>query len=100
MDAVMRLQQGYRTAEPVYKMDIGGEEPLVDASGNPIVEKWNSVYKPYTTEQQEAILRRLFPSRFADIPQPSAPTAQPVPASAAKRTAQPDRAVDWKELWK
>ena len=92
MDAVMRLQQGYRTAEPVYKMDEFGEKPLIDASGNPIVEKWNSVYKPYTPEQQEAILRRLFPNRFADIPQPSAPTAQPAPqptAQPAPTTAAP-----------
>lgn len=76
MDAVMRLQQGYRATEPVYKMDDISENYVLDASGNPIVEKWNSVYKPYTTEQQEAILRRLFPSRFADI-QPGGAVAQP-----------------------
>lgn len=82
IDAVMKLQQGYRTSEPVYKMDELGEKPIIDENGNPIVEKWNSAYKPYTEEQQDAILRRLFPNRFANV-QPAPTAQQPSPFQQA-----------------
>lgn len=82
IDAVMKLQQGYRASEPVYKMDEYGEKPLTDENGNPIVEKWNSAYKPYTEEQQDAILRRLFPNRFANV-QPAPTAQQPSPFQQA-----------------
>lgn len=82
IDAVMKLQQGYRASEPVYKMDELGEKPLTDENGNPIVEKWNSSYRPYTEEQQDAILRRLFPNRFANV-QPEPAAQQPPPFQQA-----------------
>ena len=89
-DVVLKLQQGYRATEPIYKMDEVGEKPVLDDGGKPIVDKYASVNKQFTEEQMQAILRQLFPNRFAPIPQ--APVAQPPvvqPQAQAAQSQQP-----------
>ena len=87
MDALMKLEQGYRTSEPIYKVNELGEA-VKDANGNPVIDKYNSSIKPYTDEQKQAILQKLFPNRFANI-QPGSAGAQPVPAQPAPASANP-----------
>lgn len=64
MDAMMKLEQGYRQTQE--SEDMSGQKTYKD------------VIVPYTDEQKKAILQRLFPNRFAPVEQPT-DTQEPYP---------------------
>lgn len=84
MDAMMKLEQGYRQTQE--SEDMSGQKIYKD------------VIVPYTDEQKKAILQRLFPNRFAPVEQPTdtqeqtaqpQPTATPTETGTARPTIQP-----------
>ena len=73
----MKLAQGYKQTQE-----------SADMTGN---KTYKDVIVPYTDEQKQAILQRLFPNRFANV-QPGSAGAQPAsanPAPTTQPTAQP-----------
>ena len=81
MDALMKLEQGYKQTQT--SKDMTG------------VETSRDVIVPYTDEQKKAILQKLFPNRFADVkpePYPIDPVTgfnSPEMEAARKQLAQP-----------
>ena len=87
MDALLKLEQGYRQTQ--------------ESEGMAGDKTYKDVIVPYTEEQKQAILQRLFPNRFAQV-QPGSAGVQPAPANpapAAQPTATPTGAdvPDWKK---
>ena len=101
MDALLKLEQGHKQTQE--SEDMTGAKTYKD------------VLVPYTDEQKQAILQRLFPNRFADVgasnpnpnpaPQPgaqggSASAQTPPPAQPAQTPAPVARTVeDAKKKW-
>ena len=72
-DAVLKLNQGRKVT-----MQSG-----VDDEDKPV---YKDQFQPYSQDEQNAILRQLFPARYANVQPSPQPTAQPVPVQP---TAQP-----------
>ena len=57
-DALLKLEQGHKTTQE--SEDMAG------------VKTYKDIIVPYTDEQKQAILQRIFPNRFANVAQPTA----------------------------